>query len=172
MPFLTNGVNGTSSPVDASSEASQSSMTQNHERLEIARKRISESCASYAYFSPVWYSIDDYPTYHTSPDPNHDRFQPPNPETMKRDLQTFFERVKAFESAEAYAVYEQLAIEVRDMANDEYSGFNWEYFQDAVAKAVTTMGEKGFLIEVHDLVTLPLVAESVQQTRATEQATA
>lgn len=164
---ITNDGSDDSSNQNASPQNPQSTITaQDRQNLEAARKRISKSCAEYNYFNPTHRTVDFESQYASSGHGLH----PPEPETMKRDLQTFFEHVRALDSAGAWDVYAQAALEVRNMARDEYNGLNWESFQESITKGVLISMEHGWSIEVEDLVTLPMVADRVRQQRDTEKA--
>lgn len=77
---------------------------------------------------------------------------------MKRDLQKLFERFKALASPEVDEIYTRMSLEARDMANDEYSGFDWETFQNVVVEGLRDLRKIGVVVEVEDLVALPRVA--------------
>lgn len=140
--------------------------TQDRERLHSAYKRMNAACAEYAYFNPTTQtnppSSQDASSFDNQR-PNSAQLSPPNPEVLKRDLQTLYDRVLALDSVTAWLVYERVAKEVRDMANDEYSGFDWELFQECLAEGIIDLREQGHFIEVDDLVSLPLVAVRVGQ---------
>lgn len=147
--------------------------TQEKQRLKSARKRISASCAEYNYFNPTHQPVNSPSQYAARFREGliNDKFLSPAPEIMKRDLQALFERVEALQRATAYLVYESVAVGVRNMANNEHSGFDWESFQEVVAKGVLILREQGFLVEVGDLTTLPVVAKRLEIDRQTEEAT-
>lgn len=145
---------------------------QDRERLHSAYKRMNAACAEYAYFNPTIRT--NAPSSQDASSPNHQhphgaQLSPPNPEVLKRDLQTLYDRVLALDSIQAWLVYERVAREVRDMANDEYSGFDWELFQECLAEGLIDLREHDHFIEVDDLLSLPLVAVRVGQNTCSER---
>lgn len=139
---------------------------QDREHLHSAYKRMNAACAEYAYFNPTTHtnplSSQDASSFNNQHS-NGAQLSPPNSEVLKRNLQTLYDRVLALDSVQAWLVYERVAREVRDMANDEYSGFDWELFQEYLAEGLIDLRKHDHFIEVEDLVSLPLVAVRVGQ---------
>lgn len=128
-----------------------------HDRLETARKRISATCAEYGYFNPTYQPANPCSSLDPHLDDQNNILSPPDPEQMKLDLQTLFERILAVQSLEADAAYVRIAIEARDLANNEYAGFDREMFQAVVGRGLRALQRQGILVNVEDLVTLPMV---------------
>lgn len=141
---LAMSTNGSSPQADLAAELPPraSSTVPQSQRLEAARSRINTACAERNYFSP---------TFQIAPcDPSQAQ-HPPNPEQLERDLQTMFKRFLALDSTQADGVYEDMAVEVGDMANNEFLRFDWEVFQEAVGRRVRMLRERGEVVEVRDL---------------------
>jgi hypothetical protein len=134
-------------------------------RLEPARRTISAACAEYAYFRPAKrHAFFDTP--HALP------FVPsttslislksplpyPDPETMKKDLNTLFDRFLELSSEAADDIYVRIAQEVKDAANDEWSGFGWKVFQKIIGSGLWELrSEAGLVVRGDDLGSLPLL---------------
>lgn len=150
---LTTCTNNSLPQLDLAAEhATHDSPTQppNHHRLEAARQRIVTVCAECNYFNPTFQIAPSF-------DSPSETFCLPDSKQIQRDLQTMFERFLALESVQADGVYEDMAVEVEDVANNEYLRFDWEVFQEAVGRRVRMLREQGYLIELCDLETLPVV---------------
>lgn len=138
------------------------------DRLATARNRLSAVCAEYNHFNPTFYITNPRSSLYSHLDErsSNEKVEPPNAEQMKRDLQKLFERFNALASPDADEVYMRMSLEARDMANDEYSGFDWEMFQDVVVEGLRDLRNIGVVVEVEDLVTLPRVATLLRASNA------
>lgn len=138
------------------------------DRLTTARNRFSAVCAEYNHFNPTYYITNPRSSLYSHLDErsSNDKANPPDAEQMKRDLQKLFERFNALASPDADEVYMRMSLEARDMANDEYSGFDWEMFQDVVVEGLRDLRNISVVVEVEDLVTLPRVATLLRASNA------
>jgi hypothetical protein len=79
---------------------------------------------------------------------------PPDPAQLRADLQDLFERIRTLESAAADQAYEDMSVRIWEMANDEYSDFDWEIFKDVIGRGVMELKKRGHWVGISDPVTL------------------
>lgn len=112
------------------------------DRYDAARDRIREACADHKYFNPTHRLENDGCHATSCTKKEHETCtHSPDPQQLKADLKRFHDKVWVFASAPAGEAYERLSFEVRDKANDEHSGFDWDMFSKIVRDYLEGLSE-------------------------------
>jgi hypothetical protein len=135
--------------------ASGENATMPPQRLDAARERINTVCAEHNNFNPNSYLTHQLMRFSSRiGQASHLYPLPPHPAQLRADLQQLFERVRTLESVAADQVYEDMSMRIWEMANDEYSEFDWKIFKDVINRGVYELNEQGHWVAIYDLVTL------------------
>jgi hypothetical protein len=112
------------------------------QRLDAARERISTVCAEHNNFNPNSYLTHQLMRFSSRDGEASDGYPlQPDPAQLRSDLQKLFERVRMLKSAAADKAYEDMSMRIWEMANDEYSDFDWEIFKDVIERGVYELNE-------------------------------
>jgi hypothetical protein len=127
------------------------------QRLNAARERISTVCAEHNNFNPNSYLVHQLMRFSSRVGYAYasDRYPlPPDPAQLRSDLRELFERIPMLESAAADKACEDMSVRIWEMANDEYSNFDWEIFKVVIRDGLMELNDQGGFVGISDLETL------------------